>query len=91
MRRLIDVHEHAVLRRTVGIVAAEDLAAALTRGGWPTRVTELTLTVEKDGDGFYAAPNPEAYFAFYGGLAELYRQEYSQYLEDLGNAVGGQE
>lgn len=70
---------------------AEDLAAALTRGGWPTRVTELTLTVEKDGDGFYAVPNPEAYFAFYGGLAELYRQEYSQYLEDLGNAVGGQE
>ena len=70
---------------------AEDLAAALEKGDFPLRVTELSLTVERDGDGFYAAPNQEAYLAFYGGLAELYRQEYTKYLEDLGNAVGGQE
>ena len=69
----------------------QDLAAALEKGGFPTRTAELALTLEKDGNGVYAAPDREALLAFYGGFAELYRQAYLQFLTELGEMIGGQE
>ena len=69
----------------------QDLAAALEKGGFPTRTAELALTLEKDANGVYAAPDREALLAFYGGFAELYRQAYLQFLTELGEMIGGQE
>ena len=69
----------------------QDLAAALEKGGFPTTTAELALTLEKDGNGVYAAPDREALLAFYGGFAELYKQAYLQFLTELGEMIGGQE
>ncbi|MBO4872601.1 MAG: hypothetical protein J5496_04210 [Lachnospiraceae bacterium] len=69
----------------------EDLTAALRQGNYSERSSTLTLTLLKDGDTVYAEPNREALFAFYGGLAELYMTEYQKFLEEIGNALGGQE
>ena len=68
-----------------------DLEKELKRGGYPERTSEVTLTLNKDGETVYAEPNREALFAFYGGLAELYMEEYRKYLEEIGNVLGGQE
>ena len=69
---------------------AEDLAAVLKKGGWPERTVTVNVTVQKDGETFHAGENPEAYFAFYGGLAELYMQEYTALLEQVGGMLGGE-
>ena len=68
-----------------------DLEAVLQKGQYPERTNTLTLTLQKDGDTVYAEPNREALFAFYGGMAELYTEEYMKYLEEIGNDLGGQE
>ena len=69
----------------------EDVKAVLKQGGYPERTVTVAVTVNNDGGTVYAEPNREAYFAFCGGLAELYMQEYRNYLERLGNAAGGTE
>ena len=68
-----------------------DLEATLQKGGYPERTSTVTLTLQKDGEGVYAEPNREALFAFYGGLAELYMTEYTKYLEEIGQKLGGEE
>ena len=69
----------------------QDLAAELKKGGFPERTITVTVTLEKDGEVCYAGENREAYFAFYGGLTELYRQAYTEWLEAVGGVLGGQE
>ena len=70
---------------------SDDIQAVLNKGGYPERTVTVTVTLEKDGDDVRAQQNTEAFFAFYGGLAELYMQEYEKYLEELGSELGGQE
>ena len=69
---------------------SDDIQAVLNKGGYPERTVTVTVTLEKEGDDVHAQQNNEAFFAFYGGLAELYMQEYEKYLEELGNELGGQ-
>lgn len=65
-----------------------DVQAELEKDGYPERTVTVDVTIEQDGDELRAQQNREAYFAFYGGFAELYMQEYEKYLEDVGNKLG---
>ena len=68
---------------------SSDVKAVLDKGGYPERTVTVTVTLEKDESGIRAQQNTEAFFAFYGGLAELYMQEYEKYLEEIGTELGG--
>ncbi len=68
----------------------EDVKAMLKQGGYPERTVTVSVTVNQDGGTVYAEPNREAYFAFCGGLAELYMKEYTAWLEEVGAVLGGQ-
>ena len=69
----------------------EDIKAALQQGGYPERTVSVQVTVDQEGETVFAEQNREAYFAFCGGLPELYMQEYTNWLEEVGASLGGQE